>query len=179
MNTNANDRYGIAACIGNIDGMNEPEDMMTEFVRQLLSDEIAQTARMYGTYPEGYDHGMADNNNRRFEGTSYQLLEKVDGRLQATPKGARILVASGLARAMSQAYHCARAELPRGRGDPTDVRDAFESAQRMACHWLPTLWTLDAELLPDEITTDTRLDGYEERDLSEVQAQIPTPKVPS
>ena len=63
MNTNARDRYGIANCVGNIDGMTEPEDMMTEFVRQLLSDEIAQTARMYETYPDGYDHGMADNNN--------------------------------------------------------------------------------------------------------------------
>ena len=174
---NTNDRYGIANCVGGNGGMDGPEATVTEFVSALLSDKFAQMARMYETYPDGYDHGVVDTYNRYYEATSYQLLEKVDGRLQATPKGARILVASGLALAMSRVYHCAWAELLCERGDPTDVRDAFESAQRMASHWLPTLWTLDATLLPEDITTDTGLDGKEERDLSVVLAKIPTSKV--
>ena len=49
MNTNDRDRYGIANCVGSIEGMDEPEDTMTEFVRHLLSKEFAQTARMYET----------------------------------------------------------------------------------------------------------------------------------
>ena len=82
------------------------------------------------------------------------------------------MVESGLALAMSRAYHCARVELLLDRGNPTNVRDAFESSQRMAALWLPAIWKLDAQLVPEEITTNTRMDGEEDQDLAEVMERI-------
>ena len=85
---NTNDRYGVANCMGGGDGgMDRPKATVTEFISKLLSDDFKQTATMYMTYPDGYNHGVADTNNRRYENTSYQLLEKVDRKLQVTPKG--------------------------------------------------------------------------------------------
>ena len=82
------------------------------------------------------------------------------------------MVASGLALAMSRAYYCARVELLSDQGNPIDVRDTFESAQRMVAHWLPSLWNLDPEFIPEEINNNTQMDGYEGRDLSAVKERI-------
>ena len=93
-----------------------------------------------------------------------------------TSKGVRILVASGLALAMLQAYYCARVELLSDRGNPIGVRDAFESAQRMVAHWLPSLRNLDAQIIPEEINNNIQRDGNEGRDLSAVKERIPKSK---
>ena len=169
-----NDRYGIANVVNIGDGgVDLTEENHTEFIKQLLADEFNQTTAMHGRYPERYNNRVADKNARLYETTSYQLLEQVEGTAQVTSKGARILVKSGLALAMSRAYHCARAELSYNRGDdPIDVRDTFESAQRMVAHWLPALLDLDPDLVPVEIYTNTRMDGSEERDLSVVKERI-------
>ena len=152
--------------------------VMTEAMRaaslvHLLSEEFLQTAGMYETYPDGYDRGVADTNNRLYENAaSDMLLEGEDGRMQATLQGARILVATGMALAMSRAYHCARAELRLERGSPLDVRDAFESIRRMVVTWSPVIRGLDAGLVPMEIMANIEVDGDEEEDLNHVRAVV-------
>ena len=171
---NTQDRYGITTCIGSgNERIDQTVDAHSEFIRQLQFDELQQTQLMFTTYPRGYDQGLADKINRNYEGTGYMLLEKVGEKMEATAKGARILVESGLALAMSQAYFCARNELLHERGNPIDVRDAFESIQRMAATWLPAIWKLDARLVPQEITANTLRDGAEDEDLAEVIGRIP------
>ena len=170
---NMTDRYGITGCVGSSsETMDQPVEIHANFISLLRADEFKQTATMYKTYPAQYDHKVADTNNRRYEGNSYMLLEMVGEKWEVTPKGARILVESGLALAMSQAYYCARNELVLCRGDPTDVRDAFESSQRMAALWLPAIWKLDAQLVPEEISNNTRMDGEEDQDLADVMERI-------
>ena len=167
------DRYGTTDCVGSgREMMEQPVETHAKFIRLLQANEFKQTATMFKTYPAQYDQRVADTNNRRYEGNSYMLLEMVGEKWEVTPKGARILVESGLALAMSQAYYCARNELVLDRSDPTNVRDAFESIQRMAALWLPAIWKLDAQLVPEEITNNTRMDGEEDQDLAEVMERI-------
>ena len=118
---NEKDRYNVAGCVdrdGCVERMNQPEEKSIEFLISFLADPIQQANVRNFAYPGVYNHKEVDATNRLLEITSYQYLDLVDGKLAVTAKGARILVGSGLALAMSKAYRCARAELKKKPRQP-------------------------------------------------------------
>ena len=145
-------------------------------IRNLLSDEMMVTDRMYSSYPDGYDQRVADTNNRLFK--NYVRLTFKGVRRNEV---ARILIDAGLALTMSCAFYCTRAEIARcpgspveifeperPTGPPVDVKDAFVSLR-----WLGKLRGRFERMDPrldrnddlDEIVRNIRLDGNEESDL--------------
>ena len=158
---------------------NQPEEKAIEFLIPFLADPVQQTYARNITYPGVYNHKEVDATNSLLETTSYQYLDLVDGNLAVTAKGARILVGSGLALAMSKAYCCARAELKKNRGNPTLVRDAFESARRMLAQWIPAIYTLETTPIIEEIYDNIKLDGDEEEDLTNTKSRITTIAAPT
>ena len=176
------DRYNVAGCVdrdGCVERMKQPEEKAIEFIIPLIKAEVQQSNARKTTWPGLYNHKEAAKTIRILEITSYQYLDLVDGELAATAKGARILVGSGLALAMSKAYCCARMELRKTRGNPTFVRDAFESAQRMFAQWTPILYTLETTSILEEIFYNIKMDGEEDEDLDRTKIRITTKAAPT
>ena len=176
------DRYNVAGCVdrdGCVERMKQPEEKAIEFIIPLIKAEVQQSNARKITWPGLYNHKEAAKTIRILEITSYQYLDLVDGELAATAKGARILVGSGLALAMSKAYCCARMELRETRGNPTLVRDAFESAQRMLAQWIPVFYTLETTPVLEEIYDNIKLDGDEDEDLATTKSRITTIAAPT
>jgi len=92
-------------------GRNIAKEM--EMIDALLGNEMKQTDAMYESYPDGYNQRLADTNNRLY-GSFVRLQFKGD----VSSETGRILIESGLAKTVSRAYYCARAELSRRPGSP-------------------------------------------------------------
>ena len=142
----------------------------------ILGDEMMETGTMYLAYPEGYNQGVADTNNRLYD--SFVLLQF---RGEVSPEVGCILIGYGLAKTVSRAYYCARAEMvcPRGspvgvgelvrpRGNPVDVEDAYMSIRGVLRRWRWEFGRMDPALAGNEdlaeIMQNIQLDGNEERD---------------
>ena len=127
----------------------------------LLSEEMIQTGNMYLEYPEGYNQGVADTNNR-----IYDNFVRLQFRHEVSPEVGRILIDSGLAQTMSRTYYCARAELVCRRGSRVDARDAYVIICRVVRKWRQEFGRMDPALVGNEdlaeIMWNIQLDGDEE-----------------
>ena len=166
------DRYNIRGGVDFDDDTMErwTVDQLASAVGNLCREEIEETNRMYSEYPDDYSQRVADKNNRLYEATSYHLCEKKGGNIRATDKGAHAWVASGLALAMSRGYYCARAELTKDRGNPIDVRDTYEHAERTVALWFLPLRNLEVRDIERE--NNIQRNGEEERDLAAIKERI-------
>ena len=89
----------------------------------------------------------------------------------ASAAAARVLVDIGMAKAMAQAYFCAKSELGMGRGGRNDVRDAYVSISGLVKEWRALFLRMDPEVVGNEdvseILRQIELDGNEEGEFIE------------
>ena len=133
----------------------------------LLRDKMKETDDMYELYPDGYNQRLADTNNQLY-GSFVRLQFMGD----VSSETGRILIESGLAKTVSRAYYCARADLSRRPGGPpVDVKDTYISVRWMMGmgRWRRQFGRMDPALAGnedlEEIMKNIELDGNEERDL--------------
>ena len=100
----------------------------------LLAGKMRRTDAMFATYPDRYDPMVAESNNYIYKDSLHRTFQDDFG---VTLVGARILLETGVARAVSRAYHCARKELELLRGDLDSVRYAYESISKLMEEWRP------------------------------------------
>ena len=82
-----------------------------------------------------------------------------------------MLLYIGMAKAMAQAYFCAKSELGMGRGGRNDVRDAYVSISGLVKEWRALFSRMDPEVVGNEdvaeILRQIELDGNEEEEFEE------------
>ena len=145
----------------------------------LLGDELTKTDTVYIAYPEGYNQGVVDANNRL-----YNNFVQLQFRGDVSSEVGRILIDSGLVKTVLRAYYCTRVELScrlgssvevqeleRPSGTPVYVKDAYVSIHGIMGmgRWRRGFGRMDPALARnkdlEEIMQNIQLDGNEERDL--------------
>ena len=133
----------------------------------LCSGEISKTGMMCIQNPEGCDQGVAEKNCRLF---AYVVPCEFP---VASAAAARVLVDIGMAKAIAQAYFCARSELGRGRGGRDDVRDAYVSISGLMRNWRRLFSRMDPDSVRNEDVAEImrliQLDGSEESEFEEYE----------
>ena len=131
----------------------------------VCSDEFRMLKAVYEKYPEGYDEVLAAKNCRLFADVVPREFPV------ASAAVARVLVDIGMAKAMAQAYYCAKSELGRGRGDRTAVRDAYVDISRLVKEWRELFSLMDPGDVGNEdlaeISRLIELDGNEDEEFGD------------
>ena len=139
-----------------------------EMITSLLSEEMYQTGMIYCVYPEGYNQGVADNNNRLYADFLRRQFRTV------TPEVGHILVNSWLAQTMLRAYYYAISELVCRQGSRVDVKDTYLIIRGLVKMWRQVFWRMDPGLIGNEdlaeIMRNIQLDGNEGSNFESVQA---------
>ena len=131
----------------------------------VCSDEFKMLESVYEKYPEGYDKVLAAKNCRLFADVVPQEFPV------ASAAVARVLLDIGMAKAMAQAYYCAKSELGRGRGGRNAVRDAYVDISGLVKEWRELFSRMDPGVVGNEdlaeILRQIELDGNEEEEFEE------------
>ena len=112
-----------------------------EILVSFLAGEMERTATMFDAYPDVYNTKLAHDICGKYTGFLRCTFEDVYGVCNA---GAFILLDTGVARAISQVWYCAREELKRTRGDLEYGRDTFLDINELMEEWRPIFKRIDA-----------------------------------